>query len=257
MRNSAPLDGCRPGGAWVAAQLSRIMQRPYAITAEMQVTPLPVPPLAVIDEDVCIGCAKCLDACPVDAIVGAPHQLHGVLAQVCTGCGLCVPPCPVDCITLETAASPVPTAALLAEALANDEVAPCTACGACIPVCPVALDPQHLYASVAQLDFAATTAAGLAQCTECAQCTSVCPSNIPLAKHFAHAKALTAHAADAREFAARAAFNRDKHLARAKRATHDRASSVTLAALDAIDEPSARATIAAALARAKSSAHRI
>lgn len=56
--------------------------------------------LAVIDEDVCIGCAKCLQFCPFDAIIGANKQIHTVLEKECTGCELCVAPCPVDCITM-------------------------------------------------------------------------------------------------------------------------------------------------------------
>jgi len=58
------------------------------------------PPVARIDETACIGCALCLDACPVDAIVGAATRMHTVIAAECTGCGWCLPPCPVDCIEL-------------------------------------------------------------------------------------------------------------------------------------------------------------
>lgn len=56
--------------------------------------------LAKINETECIGCAKCLPACPVDAIIGAPKFLHSILTEECIGCGLCLAPCPVDCITL-------------------------------------------------------------------------------------------------------------------------------------------------------------
>ena len=53
-----------------------------------------------IREPECIGCTKCIQACPVDAIVGAPKMMHTVLADLCTGCNLCIPPCPVDCIEI-------------------------------------------------------------------------------------------------------------------------------------------------------------
>ena len=60
----------------------------------------PSPAVAVVREDDCIGCFKCVHACPVDAILGAPQMMHTVIARECTGCGLCLPPCPVDCIEL-------------------------------------------------------------------------------------------------------------------------------------------------------------
>ncbi len=60
--------------------------------------------VAVIDETVCIGCKLCIQACPVDAILGAPKLMHTVIAAECTGCELCLPPCPVDCIDLVPAA---------------------------------------------------------------------------------------------------------------------------------------------------------
>jgi electron transport complex protein RnfB len=57
-------------------------------------------PVAYIDENLCIGCTLCLQACPVDAILGASKQMHNILPELCTGCDLCVAPCPVDCITM-------------------------------------------------------------------------------------------------------------------------------------------------------------
>ncbi len=59
-------------------------------------------PVAKIDENWCIGCTLCIQACPVDAIVGAAKLMHTVIPELCTGCDLCVPPCPVDCISMET-----------------------------------------------------------------------------------------------------------------------------------------------------------
>ena len=62
--------------------------------------------VALIDEARCIGCARCIEACPVDAIAGAQGFMHTVIAACCTGCELCLPPCPVDCIDLIAAPGP-------------------------------------------------------------------------------------------------------------------------------------------------------
>ena len=71
----------------------------------------------MIDEDICIGCTKCIQACPVDAIVGAGKRMHTVIAAECTGCELCVPPCPVDCIAIvPIAQAPLARADVLARA---------------------------------------------------------------------------------------------------------------------------------------------
>ena len=56
--------------------------------------------LAIIDEDNCVGCSKCLPACPVDAIIGTLQHTHTIISQECIGCGLCLDPCPMDCIEL-------------------------------------------------------------------------------------------------------------------------------------------------------------
>jgi electron transport complex protein RnfB len=62
--------------------------------------------VALVDEARCIGCARCIDACPVEAISGAPGMMHAVIAAYCTGCELCLPPCPVDCIDMVPAPAP-------------------------------------------------------------------------------------------------------------------------------------------------------
>lgn len=94
----APIDQCPPGGAALVAALADLLGR--APPHETRFAAVPPAQLATIDESRCIGCALCLPACPVDAIVGAPRFLHTVLDAHCTGCGLCLPPCPVDCIRL-------------------------------------------------------------------------------------------------------------------------------------------------------------
>jgi electron transport complex protein RnfB len=90
---------CPPGGAEGIARLAALLGKPVIPLNSANGVERPRP-LAVIDEQVCIGCTLCMQACPVDAIVGAPKQMHTVIVELCTGCDLCVPPCPVDCIAL-------------------------------------------------------------------------------------------------------------------------------------------------------------
>ena len=98
----ADIDRCPPGGAEGIVRLSQITQRPARPLAPAVGAEGPRQ-LAVIDEDWCIGCTLCLDACPTDAIVGGNKRMHTVIEAYCTGCELCVPVCPVDCISLENA----------------------------------------------------------------------------------------------------------------------------------------------------------
>lgn len=96
---SANYNQCPPGGAEGVARLAALLGKPVIPLNPANGVERPRS-LAVIDEHVCIGCTLCMQACPVDAIVGAPKQLHTVLADWCTGCDLCVAPCPVDCIAM-------------------------------------------------------------------------------------------------------------------------------------------------------------
>ncbi|MGQ0383481.1 MAG: RnfABCDGE type electron transport complex subunit B [Gammaproteobacteria bacterium] len=117
-RGESELNRCPPGGDWVIGRLSTLLNRP----------PLPLDPacgseapptVAWIDEPACIGCARCLEPCPTDAIVGARKHLHTVIAADCTGCELCLPTCPVDCIHMIPApvpAEPLPAAEIDARA---------------------------------------------------------------------------------------------------------------------------------------------
>jgi electron transport complex protein RnfB len=109
-------DGCRPYAEAIAAGRAEINQCPPGgsggIHRLSQITGRPVVPLnpvngverplhvAVIDESLCIGCTLCIQACPVDAIVGAARVMHSVVAGWCNGCDLCVAPCPMDCIAM-------------------------------------------------------------------------------------------------------------------------------------------------------------
>ena len=95
----ADINQCPPGGDEVVASLARLLGRATKPLNPVNGEYAP-PRLAVIDEDACIGCTKCIQACPVDAIVGASKFMHTVIASWCTGCELCIPPCPVDCIAL-------------------------------------------------------------------------------------------------------------------------------------------------------------
>lgn len=95
---------CVPGGQPVADGLAALLKRPY-LPVDASDWPIaadgrPQRIRAVIRENECIGCTKCIAACPVDAIIGSGKLMHSVLTDWCTGCELCLPPCPVDCIDL-------------------------------------------------------------------------------------------------------------------------------------------------------------
>ena len=101
-RGDAKINQCPPGGAAGIVKLAALLE----------CEPLPLNPvngieqplrIAFVEEAFCIGCTLCIQACPVDAIIGAPKLMHAVIADLCTGCGLCVPPCPVDCIRMDAA----------------------------------------------------------------------------------------------------------------------------------------------------------
>jgi len=94
------INKCPPGGEGTIQQLADLLGvEPEPLDAEHGAA-ASVPKVAVIREDECIGCTKCIQACPVDAIIGAAKQMHTVVADECTGCDLCVEPCPVDCIDM-------------------------------------------------------------------------------------------------------------------------------------------------------------
>jgi electron transport complex protein RnfB len=99
-RGDAPINRCPPGGAAGIARLAALLDTPVLPLDPAHGVEKPRTIARVVEAD-CIGCTKCIQACPVDAIVGAAKLMHTVLPDHCTGCELCVPACPVDCIVLE------------------------------------------------------------------------------------------------------------------------------------------------------------
>ena len=101
-QNNEAINRCPPGGVKGMKALAALLKRP-----EIELDPACGEPgplvLALIDEAHCIGCTLCIQACPVDAIVGVNKKMHSVVPDLCTGCKLCLPPCPVDCISLQPA----------------------------------------------------------------------------------------------------------------------------------------------------------
>ncbi len=104
VRGEADINQCPPGGKDTIKVLAKLLGR--------QVKPLnpengleKEKRIALIDESLCIGCVKCINACPTDAILGAAKQMHSVLTEECTGCELCIVPCPMDCISLQAMAA--------------------------------------------------------------------------------------------------------------------------------------------------------
>ena len=97
-KGEADINQCPPGGEEGIQKLADLLGvefKPFGEGAAPKAKAV-----ALIDEQTCIGCTLCIQACPVDAIVGAAKQMHSIIAQECTGCELCLAPCPVDCITM-------------------------------------------------------------------------------------------------------------------------------------------------------------
>ncbi|MDA0759163.1 MAG: RnfABCDGE type electron transport complex subunit B [Proteobacteria bacterium] len=97
--DGAPHNRCVPGGLDTLNKLERITKR-ATLPLDHDYGPTLPNQIARVVEEECIGCKKCIDACPVDAIVGAANLMHVVITDICTGCELCIEPCPVDCIDL-------------------------------------------------------------------------------------------------------------------------------------------------------------
>jgi len=106
-KGEAPINQCPPGGEEGIKKLADLLGvEPLPLNDEHGQTKEQDMVVKIIEDD-CIGCTKCIQACPVDAIIGAPKHMHTVIAEDCTGCDLCIPVCPVDCIVQVPA--PLPT----------------------------------------------------------------------------------------------------------------------------------------------------
>jgi electron transport complex protein RnfB len=181
------INKCPPGGKHTIEKIADLLN--------ISVLPLDtsygieeIKKVAVIREAECIGCAKCIPACPVDAILGAPKFMHTVIESECTGCDLCVEPCPVDCIDM-VAIEADHSAAISAIAITSEPQA-CINCGLCSVECPVDLQPHTLYKACRVGDLQEAQALNLMHCIECSKCDVVCPSHIPLVAYYQHSKSV-------------------------------------------------------------------
>ena len=102
---AAPVDICPPGGRELAAQLAE------KLGVEVDLTSLEEkgPEVAFVNEDLCIGCARCFQKCPTDALIGGPKQMHTVIPEFCTGCEKCIDICPTECIEMHPVAETLQT----------------------------------------------------------------------------------------------------------------------------------------------------
>jgi electron transport complex protein RnfB len=98
-RGDAEVNRCPPGGEDTVRALAQLLGR-QAPPLDTSLGAASMLRRAIIDESICIGCNRCAEACPVDAIAGLPQRMHTVISRHCTGCELCLPPCPVDCIAM-------------------------------------------------------------------------------------------------------------------------------------------------------------
>ncbi|MCU9997744.1 electron transport complex subunit RsxB [[Pasteurella] aerogenes] len=95
--NGDVITKCVPGGQPLVVKIADLLRVEVPATDFAED---PTPKVAFIDENMCIGCTKCIQACPVDAIIGTNKSMHTIIADLCTGCELCVAPCPTDCISM-------------------------------------------------------------------------------------------------------------------------------------------------------------
>jgi electron transport complex protein RnfB len=102
--DGSPHDRCVPGGEKTLKNLNSILKKNLK-KVDIEYGPTIKEQKVSILEEECIGCKKCIDACPVDAIVGSANMMHSIIEDICTGCELCIEPCPVDCIEIVPAST--------------------------------------------------------------------------------------------------------------------------------------------------------
>jgi len=241
------INKCPPGGDTTIAELANLLNLDV-IALDTSHGFEEVRKVAFIREEECIGCAKCIPACPVDAIVGANKYMHTVISQECTGCDLCVEPCPVDCIDMIPATMTYPPADLSQLAEAD----PCINCGLCIDECPVQLLPHELYRACRREDLDTAIQLKLAHCIECSKCDRACPAHLPLTETYQAAKQQQLFLHDERTRADLARYRFENHQQRlATNQAEEEERRLRRAELATQDRKVSSDNIKAALARVK------
>ncbi len=194
------INRCPPGGATTIARLATLLgveRQPLDATHGTEGKRK----VAHIREAECIGCTKCIQACPVDAILGSARHMHTVIVSECTGCDLCVEPCPVDCIDMIPVTADCEPAPPVRDEVTTARA--CKRCGLCNDACPVKLLPQQLYWHARASDTDGMQALRLPDCIECGACDWACPSHIALTDHFRAGKQQLRELAERRSLAVR------------------------------------------------------
>ncbi|MGD9265391.1 MAG: electron transport complex subunit RsxB [Lysobacterales bacterium] len=251
----ADVNRCPPGADTGIRALADLLGRPSKpLDLEIATT---TPTVVVIDEQRCIGCTLCIQACPVDAIVGASKLMHTVIESECTGCNRCLPPCPVDCIEIVSGPRYTQPVSASGRDLAPAQ-SPCIRCGDCASACPEDLAPHELYKLVANGRIETAGETSLDACTECGECNAACPSQIPLFEWLRYGKAELGKARLERLATERAGRRFEARDARLSRLQQERGEAMRkrkqLLADKAAQQERIRASIARAAAKSKPTA---